>query len=301
MKKLKRMISVLTLTAILAACTSGSYAMAETNHIPPDSDQAVITQQTPIRHPGLMSGIRKDKSTSFKNNVGQGAPESWSALFWKYRNSISRRNDRLKGHVRKSTSEAVMQQTGKTAEIVSEKKAQTISLKTTVSPAPAWSGFVIGGDSVILNSTEGTYVEAPAADEEPNAGGRTVFTLIPVKPGTSIVTFACGSPEDHASATVRAVVAEVDDDLNLEYSDVTDSGIIQGTVIAVNPDDHSVELMSDTHGKLIARFDANVQLPAAEEQIAIYTNGTMSASEPAIVNVLAWNSVPDELARDDVG
>ena len=58
-------------------------------------------------------------------------------------------------------------------------------------------------------------------------------------------------------------------------------------------------MTQDHPGLIIAVFDAGMELPVADEQIVIYTNGTMTMSLPAIMNVIAWGSVPSESARAD--
>jgi len=46
-----------------------------------------------------------------------------------------------------------------------------------------------------------------------------------------------------------------------------------------------------------AAFPEGMQLPAVNEQIKIYTDGTMGMSEPPFISVMGWESVPGENAR----
>ena len=186
------------------------------------------------------------------------------------------------------------------ADMIHETKAVTISLDANATTGYVWSGFVIGGDSVVLNSAEGTYVVDEAPEGLCGVGGQTYYTLIPVKPGTSIVVFNYARGWEPDAIEQRVVLADVDDDLNLYVSDVTEGGRIEGTVVSVDAENHSVLLNTESHGEIIATFDADMELPVADEQIVIYTNGTMTMSLPAIMNVIAWNSVPSNLARMDV-
>lgn len=186
------------------------------------------------------------------------------------------------------------------ADSIHETKAVTISLNANATTGYVWSGFVLGGDSVVLNSAEGTYVVDEAPDGLCGVGGQTYFTLIPVKPGTSIVIFNYARGWEPDAIDQRVVLADVDEDLNLYVSDVTDGGRIEGTVVSVDADNHSVLLNTESHGEIIANFDADVELPVTDEQIVIYTNGTMTMSLPAIMNVIVWNTVPGLEARESV-
>ncbi len=185
------------------------------------------------------------------------------------------------------------------ADTIHETKAVTISLDANPTTGYVWSGFVIGGNSVVLNSAEGTYVVDDAPEGLCGVGGQTYYTLIPMKPGTSIVIFNYARVWEPDFMEQRVVLADVDADLNLYVADVTEHGVIEGTVVSVDADDYSALLMTETHGEIIACFDADMELPVADEQIMIYTNGTMTKSLPAIMNVIAWNSVPSDLARID--
>lgn len=185
------------------------------------------------------------------------------------------------------------------ADTFHETKAVTISLEANATTGNAWSGFVIGGDSVLLNAAEGTYVTDEAAEGTVGAGGQTYYTLIPVKAGVSVVTFSYGRGWEDEIVEQRVVLAEVDEELTLHVSDVTETGRIEGTVVSVDAEEHSVTLNTESHGEIIAAFDAEMAMPVEGEQIVIYTSGAMTMSLPAITNVLAWDAVPSDLARVD--
>ena len=186
------------------------------------------------------------------------------------------------------------------ADTVHETKAVTVSLDANATTGYMWTGYVLGGDSVVLSAAEGTYVVDEAPEGMVGVGGQTYFTLIPVKPGVSIVTFTYARSWENDAIEQRVVLADVDDDLNLYVTDVTEGGRIEGTVVSVDAENHSVLLNTETHGEIIANFDAEMELPVADEQIVIYTNGIMTMSLPAIMNAIAWQTVPGEKAREAV-
>ena len=55
----------------------------------------------------------------------------------------------------------------------------------------------------------------------------------------------------------------------------------------------------DTIGEILARFSPEMSLPTVDEKIVIYTDGTMTLSLPAMMNVLAWCCIPPVDARNE--
>ena len=186
-----------------------------------------------------------------------------------------------------------------TADGIHETKALTISLDANATTGYSWNAFILSGDSVIFTVPEGTYVADQAPEGMVGVGGQTYYTLIPVKPGVSLITFTYGQAWNPETAEQLILLADVDEELNLWLQDVTNGGVIEGTVTSVNENDHSVLLSTESHGEILARFGSDMEMPVVDEHIVIYTNGTMTMSLPAIMNVLAWNSVPSDLARTD--
>lgn len=162
----------------------------------------------------------------------------------------------------------------------------------------AWTGFVLGGDSVELDSAEGTYIPNEQADILVGSGGKTQYVLTAVKPGCSIVTFDYSRGWETTVLEQNVILATVDQNLNLSVKDVTDTGVIEGTVLSLNEEDHTALIENGKLGEIVARFDEGMSLPVPGEQITVYTEGTMTLSLPAMMNVLAWRSVPTADARD---
>ena len=183
------------------------------------------------------------------------------------------------------------------ADGIQETNAVTVSLDGNPTTGYVWTGFVLGGESVLLTDPAGTYVPDDAPEGLSGVGGKTYFTLLPAAPGESIVTFTYARSWEPDFLEQRVLLANVDDDMKLTVSDVTEIGVITGTVISVDTEDCSAMLMTETHGELIVRFAPETQLPAENETITVYTNGVMTMSLPAIVNAIAWSSVPSDMAR----
>ncbi len=177
---------------------------------------------------------------------------------------------------------------------------ETLSFASNPTTGYSWVGFVLGGDSVELDSAEGTYTPDEQSDAV-GTGGQTQYLLKAVKPGNSIITFDYRRPWENESLEQKVILASVDEALNLTIMDVTETGVIEGIVRSVSEEEHSVLLDNEHVGEVIARFDEAMSLPAVGEQILIYTDGTMTLSLPAIMNVLAWCTVPSADARVDDG
>ena len=102
--------------------------------------------------------------------------------------------------------------------------AQTISLDANPSTGYAWTGVVLTGSAVSLDSAAGVFV--PDAQDEPltGAGGQTQYVLTAVRPGESVVVFEYARPWEDAPAERRVLLAVVDEALQLTLTDVTDAG-----------------------------------------------------------------------------
>ena len=163
-----------------------------------------------------------------------------------------------------------------------------LSLNANPSTGYSWAGAVLGGDAVRLDSAEGTYIPDAQTAAMTGAGGQTQFVLTAVKPGSSVITFDYRRSWEDTALEQRVYLAVVDQELNLTMTDMTETGVFQGTVLSLDEANHTALLEQDTLGEILAQFSPEMSLPALDEQIAIYTDGTMTLSLPARMNVLAW-------------
>ena len=147
----------------------------------------------------------------------------------------------------------------------------------------SWVGFVLGGEAVQLDSAEGTYIPDDQTGMLCGAGGQTQYVVTAVKPGRSIITFDYRRSWENTSLEQNVYLAVVDQELNLSLMDVTETALIA----------------HDAIGEILARFSPEMSLPAVDEQIVIYTDGTMTLSLPAMMNVLAWCCIPPVDARNE--
>lgn len=149
----------------------------------------------------------------------------------------------------------------------------------------SWVGFVLGGEAVQLDSAEGTYIPDDQTGMLCGAGGQTQYVVTAVKPGRSIITFDYRRSWENTSLEQKVYLAVVDQALNLSLMDVTETSVLQGTVLSIDEAEHTALIAHDTIGEILARFTPEMSLPTVDEQIVIYTDGTMTLSLPAMMNM----------------
>ena len=179
-----------------------------------------------------------------------------------------------------------------------EAQTGTISLAANATTGYAWTGFVIGGDAVEIDSNEGTYVPDDNPDGLTGVGGTTTYVVTAVQPGRRNLRFDYLHAGDRTSDRQKIYLAIVDEEMNLSLSDVTEHSPIEGVVTEIDAENRSATLNTADRGDVIVRFGENDGLPTQDEHIRAYTDGVMTMSLPPIVNAIAWEHVPSDLARD---
>ncbi len=163
----------------------------------------------------------------------------------------------------------------------------------------SWTGFVLGGDCVELDSAEGSYVEDDNPEMLDGVSGKTYYKLKALKPGRGIIRFSYGQGWNPDTSEQTLILVDVDEDMKITTMDITESSMLEGVVMEVNPETHAANLESDRLGEVIVYFDEDEELPVEQEEICLYTDGTMTMSLPPIVNAISWGSVPSEDAREE--
>lgn len=131
------------------------------------------------------------------------------------------------------------------------------------------------------------------------AGGQEHFVLKALCPGESIVCFYYSRSWEVTDEDEEIIMlVTVDDAGNIFIEDVTDTGVLEGIVTAVNEEDYNVTIRTGDQNELIVQIAENDALPVLNEHILVYTNGSMAYSAPATVDAIAWAVVPQEDARE---
>lgn len=158
-----------------------------------------------------------------------------------------------------------------------------VALMLDVQTEGEWRAFVLGGDSVEVDTRTSGYVYGPDGKV-----GKHRIVLEAVHSGESIVRLTRPDGDDEAIV----LYVDVGEDLSIFTRDVTDSGVLRGTVTEVMELSRGVMLETQDNGAILAVFPKEMALPVQDEQAILYTNGTMTLSEPGIVSVIAWEAVP---------
>lgn len=174
----------------------------------------------------------------------------------------------------------------------------TLSFDANITTGFEWTAFVLGGDSVVIDEEASGYVADANPEELCGAGGVHNFVLNAVKPGESIVCFTYARSWEEEPAQSVVVLVTVTEDMTMYAMDVTETGVYEGTVTAVNGEEHTVTMAAGDWGEVVVTIPADMEMPVMDEHIRVYTDGTMTMSIPAITNAIAWETVPGDLARE---
>lgn len=181
------------------------------------------------------------------------------------------------------------------AENEPESPAAVLSFPANETTGFSWSAMILSGESVRVG--EPVYIPDANPENLTGVGGHTEFALNAAEPGQTLIAFTYSRPWEDGSAETKLVLAYVDSNMTLTTADITDQGILEGIVSSVDAEAHSALLTLVSGDEAEAIFPGDMALPVQGEHVVLYTDGTMTMSLPGIVNVLAWESVPDENAR----
>ena len=127
-------------------------------------------------------------------------------------------------------------------------------------------------------------------------GGVYTFTLTATAPGENIVVFEYLRSWERKIIDRRIFLITVADDLSVTVRDVTADGVMQGTVLSVDAEAHSALLRTE-NDEVLAHFPADMQLPAADEEITVFFNGAITMSLPGQIGVIGWEHVRSAIER----
>lgn len=160
-----------------------------------------------------------------------------------------------------------------------------------------WTGMVVAGSAVSMTEQDWTYVSDDETGTLAGAGGTYHVILHPEHAGRAIVAFSYARSWENAPIEQQLWLITVSEDRTMTADNVTETSLLQGTVLQVMESDHSVLLQTGTVGEVIAHIAGEDAMPVEGEEIRIYTDGTMALSLPAQVTALGWSTIPGELAR----
>jgi len=175
-----------------------------------------------------------------------------------------------------------------------DRDGTVLSFQSNLTTGFEWTAFVLSGDAVEVSA--GAYIADQTEEPVCGSGGRTEFTLTAQKPGQSLIVFTYARSWEEDSWMQSIILAVVDEDMTITTMDITDRSVLTGVVTEISG--REVTLLTESQGEVIAVFPEEMALPVMDEEISIYTDGTMTMSLPGMVNVLAWETLPGALARE---
>ena len=159
-----------------------------------------------------------------------------------------------------------------------------------------WYARLIADGVVEFDNPEGVYVQDEAEEGLTGVGGVYTFTLTATVPGENIVVFEYLRSWERKIIDRRIFLITVADDLSVSVRDVTADGVMQGTVLSVDAEAHSALLRTE-NDEVLAHFPADMQLPAADEEITVFFNGAITMSLPGQIGVIGWEHVRSAIER----
>lgn len=172
-----------------------------------------------------------------------------------------------------------------------------ISFDSNPSTGYSWTGFVMSGDCIRLENAEGEYLAEEQEELIDGAGGQTTFRIEAENPGRSLCSFTYVRPWENDVAARWLYLVNVDENLDIEVSDVTLASPITGVAQWVDEEEGIVMLYNKEQGEIQANWSEMDAYPVEGEEICIYTDGTMTMSLPPIVSTLFWERVAPDKAR----
>jgi len=176
----------------------------------------------------------------------------------------------------------------------------TLSFDANITTGYKWSAVILGGRSVVIDEALSVYVPYPNPYYLDGLGGTQYYTLRAAEPGESIIRFCYSRGSESDAIREVIMLAQVEDDLSIITQDVTESGVLDGTVTAADACEYSIIMDSDSGEEFIVYINSDAEMPETGERIRVYTNGIMTMSLPPIVNAIAWESLQpaDEYGYD---
>lgn len=159
----------------------------------------------------------------------------------------------------------------------------------------SWTTFSLVDGIVDVSAGEYTAYESDAAVA--GQGGIYTFKVTANEAGETIVLFHYTRPWQTDEMTTKAYLINVLEDGTMDVRDLEGFAPIIGTVVFVDKEQGSVLLNTETHGEVIARFPADMQLPTVDENVKIWFNGVMTMSLPGQINVIGWETIAPPMAR----
>lgn len=161
-----------------------------------------------------------------------------------------------------------------------------------------WTASLIREGIVTLDNPDGTYTQAEHQEGLLGAPGTFRFTFTAQEAGETILVLRYGRVNAQAAEKQLMYLLTVDEEGSLFVQDMAGIAPLVGQVVSTDDESRTALIKTQAQQEVLATFPGGMALPTACEEIKIWFNGVMTASIPAQINVMGWESIADQLARD---
>ena len=179
-----------------------------------------------------------------------------------------------------------------------QKAHATFTLPGNPTTGYAWTAFLVKDGAVSLLDSEGVYTPDPAEEGMTGVGGSYTFEITAEAPGENILLLHYSRGWATEIQETKAYLIQVDEAGELFIRDLEGVAPLRGQVLSVDADHRTALIETESHGQVLARFPEDMSLPNVEEDMKIWFNGIMTMSLPGQINVIGWESIPGENARE---
>ena len=161
----------------------------------------------------------------------------------------------------------------------------------------SWTAFLIKDGVVALSDPEGTYTADPAQEHMVGVGGSYTFEITAEAAGETILLFHYSRGWEADVLETKAYLIQVNEAGEMFIRDLEGAAPLTGQILSVDAEERTALIETESHGQVLARFPEDMALPAVDEDVKIWFNGIMTMSLPGQINVMGWETIPPEKAR----
>ena len=167
------------------------------------------------------------------------------------------------------------------------------ALKGNATTGNKWTAVLLTDGVAHLTNPDGEYTVDEADEGMTGVGGTHRFELVADAPGETVIIFRYGRAWEGSTAQTLQYLVTVLEDGTMQ---VSEAAVLTGTVTEIDEENHLAFIKTE-NDEVLARFPEDMMLPVQDEELNIWYNGIMTLSLPAQINVIGWETIPNENAR----
>lgn len=178
-----------------------------------------------------------------------------------------------------------------------QKAHASFTLEGNPSTGYFWTAFLVNDGVVTLTDPEGTYTQDPAEEGMVGVGGSYTFEITAEAAGETILLFHYSRGWETETLETKAYLIQVTETEEMFIRDLEGMAPLTGQIVSVDAENRTALVETENQVQVLARFPQDMELPTVDENVNIWFNGVMTMSLPGQINVMGWESVPAENAR----